>query len=102
MKKVVLVLWFVLCANLFTGCDLFRDEKRVYADPHGSKEEQIAYHRNERDKYQKAYEEERARSIKSLQSRHMSEVRRSNNKQTMYQKKAQEHQAAIDLLRNDN
>ena len=99
MYRKLLCVVFVLTACLNTGCSLFKGKEVVsQADPNGSIDEKIAYHKNEIKTYQAAIEREKKYTVDSLQSRNMSEVRRSNNKSAMYERKIQENkQAIIDL-----
>ncbi len=96
MYRKLLCVVFVLTACLNTGCSLFKGKEVVsQADPNGSIDEKIAYHRNEIKTYQAAIEKEKQITVNSLQSRNMSEVRRSNNKTAMYERKIKENQQAI-------
>lgn len=96
MVRRLLCAMFVVVASLNSGCSLFKAKEIVsQPDPNGSIDEKIAYHQNEIKVYQAAIEKERQNSVGSLQSRNMSEVRRSNNKTAMYERKIQENQQAI-------
>lgn len=97
-KKFILALLMCMAA-FFTSCDTGFREVKVYADPNGSVKEQIAYHKCEVHKYEVAMEREKHASLQSLQKRDMSEVRRSNNKIARYQRRIDQHEAAIASLK---
>jgi hypothetical protein len=103
MNKKILFIALTLTTLIFSGCDMLKKKGQIsHPDPNGSKSEQRAYHQNEINKYQMAKDNEKKASIKSLQSRDMDEVRRSNDKQIRYERKIQEHQQAIDDLEGDD
>ena len=103
MNKKLPFIALILTGLIFSSCDLLKKKGEIsQPDPNGSKSEQRAYHQNEINKYQTGKENEKKASIKSLQSRDMDEVRRSNDKQIRYERKIQEHQQAIDDLEGDD
>lgn len=99
LKRVFLLSLMLMTGSMTTSCSLFRQgEIKAHADPSGSTAEQIAYHKSEIAKLNQAINKERDNSTMSLQKRRMSEVRRSNNKIALYEKKIKEHEMAIEKL----
>jgi hypothetical protein len=95
---VVLLSTGVLC----TSCDTFRRKEKVARpDPNGSVNEKIAYQKSEISKYRAVIGQEKQKSLKSLQKRDMSEVRRANNKVARYQRKLTEHKQALSVLEQE-
>ena len=93
MYRKLLCSVFILTAVLQTSCSMFKGKEIVIKeDPNGSIDEKIAYHQNEIKVYQAAVEREKKKSVDSLQSRNMSEVRRSNDKVLQYERKIKENQ----------
>lgn len=96
MYRKWLCVGFILTACLNSSCGLLKGKEVVsQKDANGSIDEKIAYHRKEIKTYQEAIEKEKKHSVDSLQSRNMSEVRRTNDKISMYEKKIQENEQAI-------
>jgi hypothetical protein len=102
MKKNYLFIKLLLIAAMFSSCDMVWKKGVVsYPDPNGSKSEQRAYHQSEIKKYQNSKEMEKKASVQSLKTNNMDQVRKSNDKQMVYERKIKEHQQAIDDLDND-
>jgi|GEM_PF-3593828 len=100
MVKFLLSLVFFLTALVSGGCSFFEKEaKGVQEGKYDSVDEKIAYHENQVKLYQAAVEREKKKSIQSLQSRNMSEVRRVNDKISLYERKIKENQEAIKELK---
>lgn len=96
MKKVFLFCGFIAMSTCLTSCDMFKSKKRtVYADPNGSVEERVEYHKSEIAKYEKALKKEQKMENTSMKKGNMSEVRRANNRKIQYQRKIIEHKEAI-------
>ncbi len=100
MVKFFLSLVFFLTTLVSGGCSFFEKEaKGVQEAKYDSFDEKIAYHENQIKLYQAAIEREKKKSIQSLQSRNMSEVRRVNDKISLYERKIKENQEAIKELK---
>ncbi|MCH9811993.1 hypothetical protein K0U07_04425 [bacterium] len=99
MAKKFLLAIFLCSASMVSSCSLYKRREIVAKpDPNGSVKERIAYHKSEIRKYELAMETEKHQSMRALQNRDMSEVRRSNNKMARYQRKIDAHKAAIATL----
>ena len=99
MAKKFLLAIFLCSGAMVSSCNLYHKREIVAKpDPNGTVKERIAYHKSEIRKYELAMEKEKHNSMRSLQNRDMSEVRRSNNKMARYQRKIDAHKAAIAKL----
>ena len=102
MYRKLLVMAFILSGVLSTSCSMFKSKTHVsHPDPNGSTDEKIAYHKSEVRKHQAAMEKEQHTSVRSLQQRNMSEVRRSNTKKERHARKITEHEQAIKDLEKE-
>lgn len=71
----------------------------VKADPNGTKEEQIQYHKNQIKKYKSAVEREEHLAQRAQSERQMSDVKQANARKAHYLKKIDEHVDAIQKVK---
>lgn len=75
---------------------------KVQIDPEGSIQEQLAYHRAEILKYEKAAAEEEVKANQYLSLHQMNDVRQANSRKSQYLKKIEEHVEAIEGLQRES
>lgn len=72
--------------------------KPVKRNPQGTKEERIAYHKWEVERYEAAILREDQKINRGLRDRKMDEVRQAKNRKAKYEKKLHYHQKELEKL----
>lgn len=70
--------------------------------PHGTRQEKIAYHKKEIQKYQAQIEREQRTSLRALSRQDMESAREAQDCKRQYQKKIDKHTQKIHELRGED
>ena len=98
--KSVVVLMLMISSLCVCSCmkKPIAEISLVRANPNGTEEEQIQYHKNEIRKYRAAVEREEQNVHRSLSQHRMSDVRQAYNRKEQYLKRIEQHMQSLEKL----